>query len=202
MYAAGEHFEWIRLGVNAGICFNAVPSRCSFAAGRWDSTMEVPNKKERAKREPRVINNAKEQEPEQVSDKEDVASSLQSHSVAKASITHLRKELKRQIHEANVCYRNENNGETSAIDGIEFLLDKNSFPKTVENMFYYSFLVKRGTASVKVNSTGLGARHRFELGIPAVQDCEESETPATQSVCALTMRDWRRLRAAYTDDSS
>jgi hypothetical protein len=150
------------------------------------------------------MNNAKEQEPEQVSNKKDVASSLQLRSEARVSITQLMKKLKRQIHEADdVRNKNENNGETTAIDGIEFLLDKSSFPKTIENMFYYSFLVKKGTASVKVNSNGLGARHRFELGIPAVvQDREELETPATQSVCAFTMRDWRRLREAYTDDSS
>jgi len=33
----GEYFLWNVLGREIGICFNALPSHCTFASGRWDS---------------------------------------------------------------------------------------------------------------------------------------------------------------------
>jgi len=33
----GEYFLWNVLGHEIGICFNALPSHCTFASGRWDS---------------------------------------------------------------------------------------------------------------------------------------------------------------------
>jgi hypothetical protein len=115
----------------------------------------------------------------------------------------IRMKLKDKIHETREETREEHiTSETPLVDGIDFLLDRNSFANTVDNMFHYSFLVKKGEASVKVNSTtGPGVPYQLSLGLaPAQAGDDPVVPPARQSVCAFTMRDWRRLRAAYTHD--
>ena len=181
--------DWKTFGQQAVICFNAVPSRCSFAAGRWDDPSLV-QRKPRAAPQKRVANHAPEQRPQDVETKPD--GPRKTLSVAEKSVAALKRDLKEDFQ--NVVAKDP---AKAHLNGIEFLFDGQSFTKTVENMFYFSFLVKRSEASVKVTGSDLGGG-RYELK-PTMGE----ESPAArQGMITLTMRDYRRLvKAAEASDA-
>ena len=84
-------------------------------------------------------------------------------------------------------------GEHPDIDGVQFLFNPKSFTQTVENIFNFSFLIKKGEAEIGVrpalnrkSPSGFFVAHR-------TLDPDDEAAVCTQAVCCFTMADWRRL---------
>lgn len=86
------------------------------------------------------------------------------------------------------------------IDAVQHLFNPKSFTQTVENIFHFSFLVKKGSA-------GIAARSEMEAkelgGVPgpvvrahASKDGQKHPVP-TQAIVSLNMRDWRDMCKAF-----
>lgn len=78
-----------------------------------------------------------------------------------------------------------------------FITDSNSFPRTVENMFYVSFLVRDNRARIFIPEVSAATN---ELFIEAIQpEEEESDTTAdcNQMVLGMTVKIWRRSIDKY-----
>lgn len=201
--------------MQSGVCFNAVPSCVSFLNGPLTDgrTLEV---KQRAKR----------QKPEE--DDEDVEEErpedVQGHTTKDAdqlsaieqSMRVLHKTLQKRV---NTTYAENKRKLSDAYDGqippklkkklkrhgveidaIQYLFNPKSFTQTVENLFHYSFLVKRGNASLRVNDKGFGEFLGEDTngGIFAKYVNEDTSHPLPkQAIISLTMKDWRDLCKAY-----
>lgn len=145
---------------------------------------------------------AEEERPEEVKNQETNADQL---SAVERNIVVVRKTLKKRSHAA---YKQvveeiaelpeeeqgparkrarETAGETCA---IQYVCNPKSFTQTVENLFHFSFLIKKGEAKFCVRD-----------GKPKVALVPEKNVdqkpPAKQSVVSFNMRDWRRLCKAY-----
>lgn len=85
------------------------------------------------------------------------------------------------------------------IDAIQYLFNPDSFTQTVENIFHFSFLVKKGSASFLVREKGLTVGSLELPPGPVVKYIEENKSPLPdrQAILTLTMQDWRDLCAAY-----
>jgi len=212
--ARGGYFDWALLGSQAGVCFNALPSNISFLYGPLTDgkTLEV---KQRAKR---VVvqedSDAEEENPEDVKGHTD--RNADQLSAIEKSMKDLQKTLRKRvnetyqenkrkledIHGAEVPNKLKKKLKKHGveIDAIQFLFNPKSFTQTVENIFHYSFLVKKGSASLKVQEKGFGQFLDQEApgGIVAKYVQEKgSHPPPRQSIVSLTMQDWRDLCKAY-----
>lgn len=47
----------------------------------------------------------------------------------------------------------ENEAGENGVPYLQFIINPNSFAQTVENMFYFSFLVKEGKAAIEIDDT-------------------------------------------------
>lgn len=85
---------------------------------------------------------------------------------------------------------------STPVDFWEFLLDPESFPKTVENIFYFSFLIKDGLAKLGRNGRigeYLPENIMFFLessDMPTDRDFVEKRARQKQMVVSLTYWDW------------
>ena len=105
------------------------------------------------------------------------------------------KDMRKKLHERAKQAIEENN-ETD-IDGIQYLFNPKSFTQTVENIFHFSFMIKKGDAGIAVRpkmANNSGGSSGLRVAPRAVQD---DDPPPTQAVCSLTMQDWRQLCQAY-----
>jgi hypothetical protein len=74
------------------------------------------------------------------------------------------------------------------ICAVKFLFDPQSFTQTVENIFHFSFLVKKGEAGIRVGSSGdptVGYRKQHDKITPR------------QAIVPITMKDWKNMVEAY-----
>ena len=78
-----------------------------------------------------------------------------------------------------------------------------SFTETVENIFDLSFLVKKGSAGLSVNTEGdlvvkhTGILHDQGQGAAAGGEVEAVDPTAKQCVLSFSMKDWRAIKEAY-----
>ena len=127
----GRYFDWKLLGVECGICFNALPDRVSFLAGSLDHEVKIKKRAERKKRE-----QVQEEDESQAVNPEKVDNSANRNDADKLSAmeknmrTLKKKLLKKQVEE----------GGHKEIDAVKFLFNPKSFTQTVENIFNFSFL--------------------------------------------------------------
>jgi hypothetical protein len=217
-------FDWRTLGSECGICFNAVPDNVSFLAGPLDALLtETTEPKARVVRQRAVAEPGDEIKPEQV----------QNNSTGKGGekenvdqLSALLKQMKKKLKDRCNDEFKKNKETAAAADesvsaeteqlvqetgmevcGVQYLFNPDSFTQTVENIFHYSFLIKKGEAALGVRTrrssafeessqspTSKFTQHQG-LWVKPVQSQETKES--TQAVVAFTMKDWRALVQGY-----
>lgn len=210
----GYQFDWELLGEAAGACFNAVPSDVAFLNGALTHGQAPVLRKAPVRR--RIVQEDKEaveQRPEDVdghTEKDEnklsaIEESMRAMSrVLEKKVNHQYRKNKEKLQEAyggdipaDVAKKVKKFG--TDVDGCQFLLNPKSFTQTVENIFHYSFLVKKGAASIALRDKALdfsGVTTKPGLAIKYVTE-RPSPPPAKQAIMTLTMQDWRDLCATY-----
>lgn len=201
----GGGFDWVSLGKEAGACFNAIPSRVAFLSGPLSADY-VP--KERKARAPRVVESdeASEEEPDEQTTKE--KKNANQLSAVERNMKVLSKTLNERCHASFQAKKRKLEQQAFASDhdkksaeqrlqehgydisAMQYLLNPNSFTQTVENLFHFSFLVKKGDAKIHVDP---------QQGpmVRAVKDHQTHHGADRQAVIAFTMKDWRALCEAF-----
>lgn len=82
------------------------------------------------------------------------------------------------------------------ICATNYLFNPKSFTQTVENIFHYSFLVKKGTAALNIRKTGFGENGKPGPVVKYVVP-KKSHPKNKQFVLNMTMKDYRDLLKAY-----
>lgn len=172
------------MGTECGVCFDAVPERVSFLAGALEHEVALKCKKPRARRQ-------KVEEDEQI--EEVLPESVKNNEKGDADKLSAMEKLLRQIRKKLTARTKEETkgGERQHpdIDGLQFLMNPKSFTQSVENIFNFSFLIKKGEAEIGVNDDD-------EQLFVAQRSLDPDTLPhCTQAVCSFTMADWRRLSA-------
>ena len=207
--STSQYFDWKFLGIEAGICFNAIPERVTFLAGALDHQVTMKVRAVRQARVKNTINDEVEVKPETVDNTTNKGDADKLSAMEKAMRV-IRKKLKtRSLEEAEKGASADKNGSDENnpdIDMVRFLFNPQSFTQTVENIFNFSFLIKKGEAEIGVrptkslgnsNSTtpsgGFVAYRNFEGSSLNDDPNDDMTSTATQAVCRFTMADWRRL---------
>ena len=220
-----SYFDWRGLGIQAGICFNAVPSQISFLNGPLVDGNEEVMVKQRAKRAryAQTESDDEEERPEDIKGHtarggdqlsavqeniEDVEQSLK-EKVDRTYLSNKRKLGKNYGGPKSIPTRIKNKlKRNNGVCAVELLFNPKSFTQTVENLYHYSFLVKEGKASLKFRDTTVVDKDNgFELdGGPIAnfanaEDDKNHPTPR-QAIVSLTMEDWKKLTEVYDVKSS
>lgn len=207
-------FNWAAFGRETTVCFNAVSSRVSFLNGPLTDgkTLQV---KQKAQRKKILETEHEEEKPEDydgqaTKDADQLSAVEQSMKVLSKTLhkevnahykankrrleeaysgesvpPEAKKKLKK--HGANVC-------------GAKYLFNPKSFTQTVENIFHYSFLVKKGAAALSVREKGYSPDGLGNVpGGIFVKYCKEENKhhKPRQAIVSLNMRDYRRLIEAF-----
>ena len=84
------------------------------------------------------------------------------------------------------------------ICATKYLFNPKSFTQTVENIFHYSFLVKKGSAALNIRKTGFGENGKPGPVVKYVSNpTGKQQPPPKQFVLNMTMKDYRDLLEAY-----
>lgn len=191
--APGRGFDWKTLSSHVGVCFNAVPANVTFYAGPLDSDY-TPKERTRAVRRARVVEDeeAEEIRPEsiknQVKSGETLSAVEENIRIVDATLKRKCKEQQQQASSSGEKKKRRSN----TICAINYLFNPKSFTQTVENIFHFSFLLKKGDARISM-------RTQEEEKTPVVEPIENNNgpTPPRQAIMSLSMRDWRNLVEVY-----
>jgi non-structural maintenance of chromosomes element 4 len=199
--STSQYFDWRLLGNEAGICFNALPERVTFLAGALDQEVTLKQKAVRKPREKQAVDQSEEVKPESVKNGKGQPDADKLSAMEKAMNTLRRRLAQRSQEELAKSTESTRNPE---IDGVQFLFNPKSFTQTVENIFNFSFMIKKGEAAIGVRQNVLnGASTNDSSASPSglCVSLRHSDPdghvapPPTQAVCCFTMRDWRNLIA-------
>jgi hypothetical protein len=204
--STGRHFDWKVLGIECGVCFNAPPMGVRFLAGSIDVEGEKVVRK-KAKRQRQKNDDAEEIRPEVLS-KETNKKDADALSATEKMIRKLDKVLAKRCQEELQKKYEEHPGNDEAlvkklekhgreVDGVRFLVNPRSFTQTVENIFNYSFLVKKGTAAIGVRSPMERDEIKRQGLWVATSNPDDAVGETTQAVVSFTMKDWRRMIEAH-----
>lgn len=180
LQGGSSYFDWRTLGREAGVCFNAAPDRVSFLAGMIDAPVEHKVRKARAPRQAQEKDESETVKVQALSEQQQKEGQTADQlSAAEKAMKFVEKRLKERSAEQLAS-----TGKPE-VDGLNFLVNPQSFTQTVENIFHVSFMIKKGKASIRLNPNGSGLQLRSTSPVEG--------RPFTQSVCALSYRDWKRL---------
>ena len=223
--SSSSYFDWHALGVEAGICFNAIPSRVTFLNGPLQDgqTYQVQQRQQRRPRQLQVEETAEEQRPETVQGNAASKQDADQLSAIEKSMKDLGNVLKKRVdatYKENKRKLLDEYGDQEIpkavtkklkkygveICALQFLINPESFTQTVENIFHYSFLIKKGSAAISLRETKLAdgeastSNAMFGAPGPVVKYCTENKERTVlprQAILTLTMKDWRDLCRAY-----
>lgn len=218
----GGTFNWVALGREAGICFNSIPSDVAFLSGPLKDGQEEIQVKQRAKpqRRRKEDDTAEEERPEDVKGHtERGVDHLSAHEKnVDVVLATLRKKSdyqyktnKKRLQEKygseippKATKKLKRGGGTCAVN---LLFNPKSFTQTVENVFHYSYLVKKGSAQLTVRGKDVEYEGDIlskagPLAAIVRHKKEQSHPPARQSIVTLTMKDWRDMIDAYGVEKS
>lgn len=180
------------LGREVGVCFNALPDRVSFLCGPLGSEPTTKKKKERKERRKQEVDLVEAVKPKEVEEGEQEGDPNKLSATEK-TIKNMERQLKKRVKE------NLSVGLGPQIDGCKYLCNPRSFTQTVENIFHFSFLIKKGQASIKVDDArGLGGR-KAGLLIGPEKPIQDEGVVNKQAVLTFTMRDWRAMCEGMTE---
>lgn len=229
-----SYFDWGTLGLEAGVCFNSVPSRVTFLVGPVENGRVPEKRKVRTIRQKKAVeeSEAEEEEPEELAKKErksadqlsqadrnlkQMRSYLIKKSGAAQKVNKLRyDEVKENEPDHKAMAKKQLTEQGNQIDFVRFLVNPKSFTQTIENIFNFSFLVKKGEAKItmrKLASSPLGdsqgssqgsnsnSNINNPLNLP-MSGCfvtvgEGEQDTTKQCVIPFSMKDWRRVCEAY-----
>uniref|UniRef100_A0A7R9WTL3 Non-structural maintenance of chromosomes element 4 n=1 Tax=Craspedostauros australis TaxID=1486917 RepID=A0A7R9WTL3_9STRA len=219
----GGYFDWCVLGEEASVCFNAVPHNVSFLNGPLTDGAEL-QVRQRAQRQKHVYDEeeAEEANPEKIKEQMKTPDQL---SAIEKSMKQMHKTLRKRCNTSYLEMKEAMVKEHSdgipppekkklkkhgpEINAVQFLFNPNSFTQTIENVFAYSFMVKRGIATIGVRDPKAskdGAdddagedKFKQQAGpvCKYVSNPEANHPVARQAIVSLTMKDWRDLCQAY-----
>lgn len=220
---AGTYFDWLKLGRASGSCFCAVPTRVSFLHGPVEveyvaKERKKPERRKRAAEE----EEGEEERPDDVEQKK-ADTSGDKLSAVERNIGVVSKTLTKRCHaemkasEQRVDDMIEERGDEvddetrrkmkkkarrhgADVDGVKYLFNPKSFTQTVENIFHFSFLVKKGSAGISLRSKEESEKFGGAGPGPVVRSMvNPNETPtAKQAIVSLNMQDWRDMCEAYS----
>eukprot|EP00545_Synedropsis_sp_CCMP1620_P011643 CAMPEP_0119007946 /NCGR_PEP_ID=MMETSP1176-20130426/3352_1 /TAXON_ID=265551 /ORGANISM="Synedropsis recta cf, Strain CCMP1620" /LENGTH=367 /DNA_ID=CAMNT_0006960183 /DNA_START=46 /DNA_END=1149 /DNA_ORIENTATION=+ len=193
-------FDWAKLGSEVGVCFNALPSGICFLAGPLNADYTPKQRKKVERRVKLVDSDAEEEEPEDVKEQAKDGDKL---SAVEQNIhvveTVLAKKCRAAAASSSSSSQEENDpakrrrvGEISA---VETLFNPKSFTQTVENLFHFSFILKKGGAQIYSTADKGPMVHTAPAGT-------DEHPPPRQAILSLTMRDWRRMTKAQNMQTS
>jgi len=214
-------FNWKSLGQAAGACFNSVPTNVvSFLNGPMDAEYTPKVRKKPERRKPVE----EEEDEEEISRQEknepsasDKLSAVEKHMVAIDQILkkRCRSELKRKV-EAMESELKEMKPEEKKktisklqrkadICAIQYLFNPRSFTQTVENIFNFSFLIKKGSARISVRQDEKNDQDDEESGKtrkgtrPVVTHMmmKKNVVQPKQAIVSLDMQDWKDLCQSF-----
>ncbi len=217
-----RHFDWRTLGREAGVCFNAVPSRVAFLHGPATADY-VP--KERKKREHRKSSaedddeDDGEEQPDELkhtADQKACGALSKVEQQVKSTAEQLVKRSREARQEAMKVWESSSVQLSKdekkkrkkliasryglEIDMLEFIVDRTSFTKTVENLFHLSFVGKGGKARGKVRTEEEAALYGGPVSCPMVRAVPNKMSnranwanPPRQCIISLNMSEWREL---------
>ncbi|XP_040293965.1 non-structural maintenance of chromosomes element 4 homolog A isoform X1 [Bufo bufo] len=165
---------WQKLGTEANKFFKRTPT-FHFMLGSFKTEPPVARQKiERQKRASKVAE--KSVMPSQLKKMEE------SHQEA------TEKEVERILGFLQTYFREDPDNPISFFD---FVIDPNSFARTVENIFHVSFIIRDGFARIKLDSDKLPVIE------PIAQDSEsqvdKENQPRYQGVISLSHQDWKEI---------
>jgi non-structural maintenance of chromosomes element 4 len=224
-YVSGgtSFFDWKKLGIEAGVCFNALPSNVTFLNGPLQDGQEEFQVQQRASRtqRQRAEENVEEERPEDVEGH--TARGADHLSAVQKNITDVATTLQKKVDRTfnkNKAKLKELYGSLEDIPdkvkkklkknpdvcGVELLFNPKSFTQTVENIFHYSFLVKQGVAGLTIKKE---RKITDGVTLPAGPSVVYHKTDGgtlpvspKQAILSLTMKDWRDMIQAYEVEKS
>lgn len=197
-------FDWDLLGREVGCCFNAIPGNVTFFSGPIAGEYKPKERKQRAPRS-KDEEEVEEERPEEIKKMQKDSENL---SAVETHILSIHEKLRERCKQAAHAKLSELNSigddsdnvelkkrkerlskdEIDDICAVKFLFDPQSFTQTVENIFHFSFLVKKGEAGIRVGSSGDPT--------VAYRKQQDKITPR-QAIVPITMKDWKNMVEAY-----
>ncbi|KAG2388454.1 hypothetical protein C9374_000618 [Naegleria lovaniensis] len=161
--------DWNKIGESVSGLFRRTPT-ITFMNGPIKVERKEKKRKERPKKSKDDI--VEEKEAEEMTD-------VTKQDATTKEVQNLYKKLKSQTKKRKKEHTDEH------LSVLEVLVDPNSFTKTIENFFYFSFLVKEGKASFEL--------HQNELQTCILRDDETNDSTRNQSVLSLNLNMYNQL---------
>ncbi|KAL7554288.1 hypothetical protein ACHAWF_017738 [Thalassiosira exigua] len=149
-------FDWKGFGVRVGVCFKAVPSNVSFLNGPIEANYTPKQRKKPDRKKRRWLDDEEEDHPDGIDQRRAHAGDDKLSAVGE-NIKELRRSLQKRARDQLAAVAAQQNDcqkrrklarEASRVDAPRFLFDPDSFARTVENLYNFSFEVLKGTAGI------------------------------------------------------